>query len=259
MKNGICTLSVVPIRAMPADKSELVSELLFGELFEVREVVDSWINIKTVYDGYEGWVDIKQCTLLSDDEFEKHLKNNQAVTTELVQIIYNKTNKIYYPVLIGSSLPSIVDTNLCIAGNEYIYEGEYTRELISKENRKIPDVAKQLYNAPYRWGGRTPFGIDCSGFTQLVMKICGITILRDASQQATQGEAVNFISEAVPGDLAFFENEENLIVHTGIILNNQKIIHASGNVRIDDIDHEGIYNGELNKYTHKLRIIRRFI
>jgi cell wall-associated NlpC family hydrolase len=114
-------------------------------------------------------------------------------------------------------------------------------------------------NAPYMWGGRSPFGIDCSGFTQAVYKLKRIKLLRDASQQSTLGEPLSFLTEAEPGDLAFFDNEEGLISHVGIITDQQHIIHASGKVRIDRIDHEGIYNDEEKRYTHLLRIIKRII
>jgi len=259
MSQGICILSVVPVRSGPSDIAEQVSQLLFGELFQVTETFDSWMKIMTVSDSYEGWIDKKQCCFLTDDEFSSMNSNNTAVVTDVVQLICNKTLNLFFPVVMGSSLPAIAGNTLTIAGNEYIFESDYTGSQKKITGTVITEYARQYLNAPYFWGGRSPFGIDCSGLTQMVMKLCGIHIARDAAQQAVQGKNIDFISEAMPGDLAFFENSENNIIHTGIILFNQKIIHASGKVRIDEIDHEGIFNNELHCYTHKLRFIRRFI
>jgi len=259
MTQGICILSVVPVHSEPSDKSEIVSQLLFGEMFHMTEVIGPWLKIRTVFDNYEGWIDKKQCSFLTTDEFAGLNNENRCVVTDIVQLICNKTLNFYFPIVMGSSLPSLSEKNMIIAGYEYVYEADCSNVLTKINGAKITEYAKQYLNAPYMWGGKTPFGIDCSGFTQVVMKLCGIHISRDAAQQSLQGKAVDFISEAMPGDLAFFENDENQIIHTGIILFNQKIIHASGKVRIDEIDHEGIFNNDLHCYTHKLRFIRRFV
>ena len=102
-------------------------------------------------------------------------------------------------------------------------------------------------------------GLDCSGFTQAVFRLNGISLPRDASQQSGIGQVINLVTEALPGDLAFFDNDEGMITHVGLILDSTSIIHASGKVRIDALDHQGIYNVETNKYSHRLRLIRRIM
>jgi cell wall-associated NlpC family hydrolase len=157
----------------------------------------------------------------------------------------------------GSIIP-ISSTELFKMEEQFAFNGESKSIGLKRDVENLKNTAKKYLNAPYLWGGKSPFGIDCSGFTQIVFKIHHKKLLRDASQQATQGETVAFRSAAIGGDLAFFDNEDGKIIHVGIMLNNHQIIHAAGKVRIDPIDDQGIFNPELGKYTHKLRIIKRF-
>jgi hypothetical protein len=159
------------------------------------------------------------------------------------------------PITLGASLSFIDIPEINI--KNYQFEGLKATGIKAKSN--IIATAYLYLNAPYLWGGKTPFGIDCSGFTQMVYKLNGYQLLRDASQQASQGEVLSFIEESEPGDLAFFDNEEGHIIHVGIILENNYIIHASGKVRVDRLDHLGIYNAETNRHTHRLRVIKKII
>jgi hypothetical protein len=256
---GICSLSVIPVRAEPSEKSEMVTQLLFGDLFIINGKKEGWCNIRIVFDNYEGWIDEKMITSLEEEEFNRLNHSECLYTTEIVDVMNDITNGILFPVLAGSVIRNISGNVFYTGDKQYHFEGEVTRQGASSNGLGIVETAMTYFNAPYLWGGKTHFGIDCSGFTQQVFKLCGVKLLRDASQQATQGEHINFISEAEPGDLAFFDNEEGSIVHVGIILKNQKIIHASGKVRIDTIDHQGIINTVTKSYTHKLRLIKRII
>lgn len=235
---AITTVSVVPVRAQNTDKAEMMTELLFGESVDILEVKGNWTKIKTHYDNYEGWVDTKQITPISDEDFAQR---ETEVVTEKV-LYYDKGN----------------DKLLLSAGSEIERENP---ELPQPENlrKQILEDALSFLNVPYLWGGRSFFGIDCSGFTQIIYKINGIKIPRDAYQQAEYGEVLDFTEEAQKGDLAFFDNEEGKIIHVGIMLNNQKIIHAHGKVRIDEIDSIGIFSKDQNKHTHKLRFIKKII
>ena len=251
---GICNLAIIPLRAEPNDRSEIVSQVLFGEHFEVLEQLKQWSKIKLQYDQYEGWVDSKQYQKISDSEY-KHLNTDAIVlNADLVDYITAPHN-LLMPIPLGASLSFLNHPE--INTHNFDFEGLKTSGVKPKSNLII--TAFTYLNAPYLWGGKTPFGVDCSGLTQMVYKLNGYPLLRDAGQQSTQGEALSFIEESEPGDLAFFDNEEGKIIHVGIIMEDNYIIHASGKVRIDRLDHLGIYNAEINRHTHKLRVIKKII
>ena len=227
---------------------------MFGEHFEILETLKQWSRIRMQYDDYEGWVDSKQFQVISEVNFNQLSKEAIILNGDLVEYITAPKN-LLLPIPLGSSI-SFLNNNEINTFN-YNFEGTKISGVKPKEN--ILNTAFMYLNAPYLWGGKNPFGIDCSGFTQMVYKLNGYKLLRDASQQATQGEALSFIEESEAGDLAFFDNEEGNIIHVGIIMDDNYIIHASGKVRIDRLDHLGIYNAETNKHTHKLRVIKKII
>lgn len=251
---GICNLAMVPLRSEASDKSEIVSQVLFGEHFEILEQQKQWSLIKMQYDGYEGWVDSKQFQLISESSFNQLSAEAIILNADLIEYITGPSN-LLMPIPLGSSLSFI--NHMEINTSNFDFEG--TKKSGKKSKECLITTAFMYLNAPYLWGGKTPFGIDCSGFTQMVYKLNGYKLLRDASQQSTQGEALSFIEESEPGDLAFFDNDEGNIIHVGIIMDDNYIIHASGKVRIDRLDHLGIFNSETNKHTHKLRVIKKII
>jgi hypothetical protein len=251
---GICNLAIIPLRFEPSDKSEIVSQVLFGEHFEILEKFNQWSRIKMQYDDYEGWIDSKQYQLISEANYKQLSQDAIILNADLIEYITGPNN-LLLPIPLAASLSFLNYGDINTAS--FDFEGTKISGIKSKSS--IINSAFMYLNAPYLWGGKTPFGIDCSGFTQMVYKLNGYKLLRDASQQAKQGEALSFIEESEPGDLAFFDNEEGNIIHVGIIMENNYIIHASGKVRIDRLDHLGIYNGDLNKHTHKLRVIKKII
>ena len=251
---GICNLAIIPIRFEPNDRSEIVSQVLFGEHFEITEQAKQWTKIKLHYDHYEGWIDSKQFQPISETQYSQLSELEIILNADLIEYICTPNNSLI-PIPLGASLSFLNHTS--INSDHFDFEGEKVTGIKPKNN--LIHTAFMYLNAPYLWGGKTPFGIDCSGFTQMVYKLNGYKLWRDASQQAIQGEALSFIEESEPGDLAFFDNEEGNIIHVGIIMEDNYIIHASGKVRIDRLDHLGIYNAEANRHTHKLRVIKKII
>lgn len=251
---GICNLSIIPLRIEANDRSEIVSQVLFGEHFRVIEQSKQWAKIKLHFDNYEGWIDMKQYQPISETSYNQLSEDVIILNSDLIEYITGPNNFLM-PIPLGSSLSFLNFSEINITN--FDFEGLKTSGIKPKLN--LIETAYMYLNSPYLWGGKTPFGIDCSGFTQMVYKLNGYHLLRDASQQATQGEALSFIEESEPGDLAFFDNEDGKIIHVGIIMNDNYIIHASGKVRIDRLDHLGIYNAEANKHTHKLRVIKKII
>ncbi len=251
MQYGISNLSIVPMRNEPADKAEMINQILFGEHFKVLDNRKKWSRIRLSHDSYEGWICNKQWLEISEEDYIQLDKDVSTITTDILDIIKKDHNQ---PIIIGSILPFYKSGHALINKEMYQFDGLTTPGFVKKE--KIIENAFVYLNAPYLWGGRSPLGIDCSGLTQMVYRLQGIDLPRDAYQQAKVGTTLSFIEESEPGDLAFFDNKEGEVIHVGIILQDNYIIHASGKVRIDRLDQQGIFNSELGNHTHKLRLIK---
>lgn len=247
MQSAICHLSVVPLRANADHRSEMVSQLLFGESFVVLAEDKEWIHIRTNNPVYEGWLQRGQYVVIEGDFSDVDVvdvdgglasHDNQCVT-----------------LLHGALIPR--QPSIEIDGKVYAFSAARRQATEADFDTEFPRLIEAYLSTPYLWGGRTRYGIDCSGLSQLVCRHFGIQLPRDASQQAALGTVVDFFSEIRAGDLAFFDNEDGTINHVGIVVNEQTIFHASVSVRLDRFDTQGIYNEELSVYTHKLRIIKR--
>ncbi|CAM3407584.1 C40 family peptidase [Aequorivita lipolytica] len=249
MDYGICNLSIVPLRAEASDASEMVTQLLYGEHFKIVETRKKWSRIRLAFDKYEGWIDNKQFINIAEEDYSDFEKKELKLSSDLVDFVTAADNQLF-SICLGSNVSAAPYL-------KHKFEGKSISEKLPKEH--LIETALLYLTSPYLWGGKTPFGIDCSGFTQMVYKLNGHRLLRDASQQATQGEALSFIEESEPGDLAFFDNDEGKITHVGIIMKDNYIIHAHGKVRIDRLDHSGIFNYDVRNHTHKLRVIKRII
>jgi gamma-D-glutamyl-L-lysine dipeptidyl-peptidase len=256
MQYGACCVPVSSLRKEPSHTSEMVSQQLFGERCTLLETgADNWIKIQAVYDDYTGWCQQNHLIEIDDDDFEERRK---ALTTGWINTIEYDHQTMHVPF--GSCLAGCKKRKGTLGNKPVVYNGKVWRPEHEKiTNKKIKKIACKFINTPYLWGGKSVFGIDCSGFSQTVYKFLDISLPRDAWQQAEGGETVSGLGKAKRGDLLFFDNGAGKITHVGILLNQSEIIHSSGKVRVDKIDTQGIINISTNQRTHKLRLIKRYI
>lgn len=255
---GFCNLSIAPCRKEASDKSEMVTQFLFGEYFEILENYKSWMLVRSGIDKYEGWMDNKQYLPVSRETYQILKNGKHCYAADVIGVMRDVGAGMSFPITAGSIIHSSLGKGeFTIQNSSYKYEGTMVEPAQKIERASVVEDAYTFLNAPYLWGGRSPLGIDCSGFTQLVFQLNGLLLPRDAWQQAQLGEILSFPEEAQAGDLAFFDNNEGRITHTGIVLEQSKIIHASGKVKIDMLDHVGIFNQQKNGYTHNLRVLKK--
>ncbi|MDR2907616.1 MAG: C40 family peptidase [Bacteroidales bacterium] len=258
MTHAICLLSLVPVRDTISHRSEMVTQLLFGELCLIDEQYQDWYKIRVQFDQYSGWVDKNQLHEIDEKTYNQIL--NQPIKSYVnAPSASVRSTHGEIQVCLGSSLPLYEAGKFRIGDEIWTYDGGEDYQCSRQTPERLSFWALKYIHSPYLWGGRSPFGTDCSGFMQNVFKMCGYALPRDAAQQAELGQVVNFIEEAKAGDLLFFDNTEGLITHVGLYIGNHQIIHASGQVRIDKIDHQGIFNETKQTYSHTLRLIKRLI
>ncbi len=254
---GISLQYYIPMRSECSDRSEMVSQVLFGETFTILEKKAKFSFVRLDFDGYEGWVDTRSIHLLNEREYRDYHSIDPVILHTNMTIGSSDSMKPGIKVGAGSTL--VISEGVIQPGlKDFLAPepGEFNK--ISDKQAALMSYCRHFISVPYLWGGRSDMGIDCSGLVQNLYKQAGIAIPRDASQQVLKGETVNFLSESAPGDIAFFDNEEGIISHVGMLLSTNSILHASGKVRIDSFDHQGIYSEKEREYTHKLRVIKRF-
>lgn len=248
---GVSIQGFIPVRKDPFERSEMVTQVLFGEYVNILDEGGKWQYVKLLRDGYEGWID-KKCIRIADPETER-----DAIVFRQNCMLSNLSDQTGIVIPIGSSVPLSADHSFILSGKTFKLLDPDKVKLIGAA--KLSDLVPEIIGIPYLWGGRCGFGFDCSGLQQYLCRSIGKELPRDASEQAAQGSTLSFINETLPGDLAFFDDTEGMIHHVGMVLEEHKILHASGNVRIDHIDQQGIYNAEIGEYTHKLRVLKRVL
>ncbi len=254
MEYLICTIPVMPLRAEPDDRSEMVSQLIFGEAAILLERgKGNWIRIQNQFDAYTGWTSIKQM-----EHIKEHLYNTptKKYSSEYCFPVQSGGHPMNLPM--GSFLKGIHHRKMKWGRLKTVYKGSAIQPDVEEiSEKKVRELAFQFLNTPYLWGGRSNYGIDCSGFTQTLYRLLGKRLARDTGEQAKQGELLDEDAQLKCGDLAFFHNQEGKISHVGIMMNHFEIIHASGKVRIDKLDNQGIIYSKTGEYSHQLSFIRR--
>lgn len=258
MQFGICPLSTVAIRNSSSHKSEMISQLLFGEMVEVLEQKGrQWTRVRCQEDNFVGWVATQQLEEITPTEFEDYQKQ-YAFVLDLLHPA--QKDDAFIPLSLGARLPNFDGMRFAIGPHSYSFTGQAVfPEDITAQPQLILKIARRYLHAPMLWGGRSPFGLDSAGLVQVVYRLAGKQLPREAFQQVLQGNSVDFVEQAQAGDLAFFENQAGRITHTGILFPENQILHVYGKVRMDRVDHYGIYNDELKRYTHRLRIVKRVL
>ena len=274
----VANANVCPVREKPAHAAEQTTQLLFAEVCEVVEHRRGWTKIRSTIDGQVGWVTSSMLTHTSSP-----ITISPSPTVVVAPIATATPINGGDPLLLtmGTRLPNYAHGTFEVLGQQYRIDPTCVRQEakgdrapqksedfsgtpLAMRRETVCAIAQTLLNTPYLWGGKNAMGIDCSGFTQVVYAAVGVNILRNAREQITQGEVVASLSEALPGDLAFFgytdrDTQQMKITHVGLLLSPTEIIHcAGGRVHIDRIDDSGIYLPNGTK-THDLVQINRYL
>jgi len=261
MKYGVIHCSLAALRKAPSEKSEMVNQMLFGEHVTIHRALRRWLYVESAYDGYCGWINSLSLIPLGDDQLIHFEGKNSIVLPRLTRAVIHGQAKSYIHLVPGSLLPSYEPEKgeFQLGDQRYELDNPVEQEILKLDRNRFVDTALAFLNAPYLWGGRSPFGIESMGLIQVVGRIHGICLPREAGQQVSHGSTLNFMEETEPGDLVFFDNEEGEIAHAGIVVDKGRILHASGSVRIDAVDHQGIFREDTGEYTHRLRVVKNII
>jgi gamma-D-glutamyl-L-lysine dipeptidyl-peptidase len=255
---GVCRLAIVAVRKNPSDAAEQVTQLLFGDHYHVHASSPDrkWLHITIFSDQTEGWIDTRQHHAITPEYFEQINQADFKITMDIASNILYKKSPL--TIVMGSIVP-ISNSELFKMEEQLAFNGEAKSLGQRRDFEFLKSIALKYVNAPYQWGGKSPFGIDAAGLVQMIFKIVGYVLPRDITHLNLQSKSSTSTGDALPGDLAFFQNKKGEVNHVGIVLEDEKIIHASGRVKVDHLYDEGILDTETKIYTHHLSGFRRIL
>lgn len=267
---GIALHSVIPVRAEARESAEQNTQMLFGELCQIMDDKNpKWTCVRLENDGQEGWVDAKMITPMSDAEYRAHKQALQSAATVVFPMTYavSENNGQTIPLTASTKLTNYQNGRFEVLGVGFrIDPNMVSTQPLELNEQNLQQAVRFFLNVPYLWGGKNALGMDCSGFTQVIMSLFGKSLPRNASEQATQGQPVSNLRHAQAGDLAFFDHEDGKISHVGILLSslntkpstlNCTLVHCSGRVKVENLDETGIMNTETGTHSHHLVSLRR--
>lgn len=268
MKKGIVLHSIVPLRTEPNEEAEQATQLLFGETCTIREEFPQWNRVELDLDGQQGWVDAKMVSEMSNAEYQvyrKQYRRSTALVKYPIAFAVSANNGQTIPLTAGTRLPEYRDGSFSLLGVAFRIDPTMVcQQPLEMNQSNLLQLSRFFLNVPYLWGGKNAMGMDCSGFTQVLLSLFGKSLKRNASEQAQQGRQIAQLCSAKAGDLAFFDHEDGRISHVGILIDSERIIHCSGRVKVEKIDKKGIWSAERadqthpqGQYTHHLVSIRR--
>jgi len=252
---AIAAFSIIPVRKDPSHRSEMVNQLQFSDLVDVFDYQNEWSFIESIKDEYRGWCMTEQLRLLSEADAQRLFLAEKVYTPTASMLITSIDQSEQHLLPIGTPLPINKEGDIDLGYQQFRPMDTFT--ITPNPQESILSTAKLFLNTPYLWGGKSIYGIDCSGFSQILYAMHGYNLKRDASQQITQGIEIPCLSQAEKGDLAFFESDNGKITHVGLLIDAEHIIHASSYVRISKIDEYGICHDTDNTHTHRLKSIKR--
>lgn len=258
---GLSLHSIVPVRAEAREGAEQNTQMLFGELCEILEEQPRWKRVQLMADGQEGWVDAKMICPMTEEEYHGYTETLKEAATVVFPMTYavSENNGQTIPLTAGTKLTKYQDGRFEVLGVGFrIDPNMVTTQPLALNQENLLKTLRFFINVPYLWGGKNALGMDCSGFTQVIMSLFGKRLPRNASEQAQEGLPIANLKEAQAGDLAFFDHEDGKISHVGIVIDPERIIHCSGRVKVEKLDTQGIYNAEQGGYSHHLVSIRRY-